>query len=203
MNQSIIKLAILSSMALLLGACQNETTPTREVSSTEATQEPAEMIDKKVEISEDTSFREMSEDEKKQAYAALDEIDLFTGEVGPTADMSQIQNIGSETDYSTLLTATNDRPAIIYLGFDDCPFCKVFSPKINHLASEYGVEIHYYNTHERGDDVTFANAMQVYNVDTVPHAFIVEGARPGKKINHESTMAEIEAFIAEFAEQTS
>lgn len=202
MNRTIIKLAILSSMTLLLGACQNEAASTSEASPTETTQESTEMIDKKVEISEDTAFREMNESEKAAAYAALDEIDLYTGETEATAAMSQIQNIESEADYSALLATTSDQPAIIYLGYDDCPFCKVFSPKINHLASEYGVEIYYYNTHERGDDATFANAVQVYNVDTVPHAFIVEDARPGSKINHESTMAEIEAFIAELAEQS-
>lgn len=203
MKHTFIKLLSLVSMSFLLGACQDTETATEKKASAPSTtesEESVELVDRKVEISEGTAFLQMDESEKASAYAELDEIDLFTGEVAPTSAMSNMINVDSEADYAQLLINTKDQPAIVYLGFDDCPFCKVFSPKLNQLASEFDLDIYYYNTHERDKDATFANAMQLYNVQTVPHAFIVENGEPGSKVNHESTMIEIEAFLAEFSE---
>lgn len=203
MTRTFFKLLSVASLTLFLGACQDTGAQNEEKSAATSaieSEEAVELVDRKVEIPEKTAFLNMDEAEKEAAYAELDEIDIYTGEVSPTASMSRMINVDSEADYVQLLTDTKDQPAIVYLGFDECPFCKVFSPKINQLASEFNVDIYYYNTHERDKDATFANAMQLYNVSTVPHAFIVENSRPQSKINHESSMAEIEAFFAEFVE---
>lgn len=202
MKKRLLKLVGLSSMLLLLAAC-NQSQTTEENSAAEETvaTESVELVDREVSFVEGTELLALESEEKAEAYAELDEVDIFSGEPENT-DYSQIKPIESEMAYAELLVSTNDTPAIVYLGFDECPFCKVFSPKINQLASELDVEIHYYNTHERGNDATFANAMQLYNVETVPHAFIVEHAKAGSKVNHESSMEEIEAFLLEYIDKT-
>lgn len=196
-----IKCLGLSSALLLLVACNQETS-TQEASSSEAvaSEESVELVDQAVNFDEGTQLLTMDETEKKERYSELDMIDIFTGETETADTYSQINNIETEKDYAELLVSTNEKPAIVYLGFNECPFCKVFTPKINQLASEMGIEIYYYNTKEHAEDATFASAMQLYNVETVPHAFIVENAKAGSKVNHESTMLEIEAFLQEYLE---
>lgn len=202
MKKRLVKLVGLSSMLFLLAACQQAQTSEDSNASNEAqTEETVELVDREVTFEEGTHLLDLDAEEKAAIYAELDEVDLYTGETEAQV-FSQLKPVESEKAYADLLVSTNERPAIIYLGFDECPFCKVFSPKINQLASELGVEIHYYNTKERGNDATFANAMQLYNVDTVPHAFIVDGVKVGSKVNHESSMEEIEAFLLEFIDKT-
>ena len=95
--------------------------------------------------------------------------------------------------------STADGAKIIYLGFDECPYCHAFSPKLNQLAKEKGVTVYYYNTRKHANDSNFESAMQVYGVNKVPNAFIVKGGKPGINVNHASKMAELEAFINEAA----
>lgn len=202
MKKRLIKLVGLSSVLLVLAACNQASTKEESVTSDEeSVAESVELVDREVTFEEGTQLLSLDAADKAVVYAELDEVDIFTGEPASSA-YSQLIPVESEQAYADLLISTNDQAAIVYLGFDECPFCKVFSPKINQLASELGVDIHYYNTTERGNDATFANAMQLYNVDTVPHAFIVENVKAGSKINHESSMEEIEAFLLEYVDKT-
>lgn len=195
-------------MLLVLAAC-NQTQSSDEsnnsqdsTTKTTETTESVELVEKEVNFEEGTRLLNLETDEKTAAYAELDAINIYTGETQAADAYSHITKIESEQAYAELLVSTNEAPVIVYLGYNECPFCKVFTPKINQLASELDVEIHYYNTNERGNDATFSNAMQLYNVETVPHAFIVENAKAGSLVNHESSMEEIEAFLLEYVEKT-
>lgn len=202
MKKALVKLVGLSSVLVVLTACNQSQMNEESVSSEETgAVESVELVEREVTFEDGTQLLSLDEEEKAAVYAELDEVAIYTGETD-TAAYSQLKPVESETAYAELLVSTNNTPAIVYLGFDECPFCKVFSPKINQLASELGVEIHYYNTKERGNDATFADAMQLYNVDTVPHAFIVEDVKVASKVNHESSMEEIEAFLLEFVDKT-
>lgn len=202
MKKALVKLVGLSSVLVVLTACNQSQMNEESVSSEETgAVESVELVEREVAFEDGTQLLSLDEEEKAAVYAELDEVAIYTGETD-TAAYSQLKPVESETAYAELLVSTNNTPAIVYLGFDECPFCKVFSPKINQLASELGVEIHYYNTKERGNDATFADAMQLYNVDTVPHAFIVEDVKVASKVNHESSMEEIEAFLLEFVDKT-
>lgn len=202
MKKYLLKLVGLSSLLLFLVAC-NQSDPAQESVATEdvIATESVELVDQEVSFEDETQLLSLDEGEKAAAYAELDKVDIYTGETDSSL-YTQFKTVDSEQAYAELLVSTNETPVIVYLGFDECPFCKVFSPKINQLASEMGVEIQYYNTKERGNDATFVNAMQLYNVETVPHAFIVDGAKAGSKVNHESSMEEIEAFLLEFINKT-
>ncbi|MGO4928580.1 TlpA family protein disulfide reductase [Fundicoccus sp. Sow4_D5] len=202
MKKALVKLVGLSSVLVVLTACNQSQMNEESVSSEETgAVESVELVEREVTFEDGTQLLSLDEEEKAAVYAELDEVAIYTGETD-TAAYSQLKPVESETAYAELMVSTNNTPAIVYLGFDECPFCKVFSPKINQLASELGVEIHYYNTKERGNDATFADAMQLYNVDTVPHAFIVEDVKVASKVNHESSMEEIEAFLLEFVDKT-
>lgn len=202
MKKHLLKIVGLSSMLLVLAACNQSDTAKESVTSEDViATESVELVDQEVTFENDTQLLNLDEEAKAAAYAELDNVEIYTGETDSSL-YTQFKTVDSEQAYAELLVSTNKTPVIVYLGFDECPFCKVFSPKINQLASEMDVEIQYYNTKERGNDATFANAMQLYNVETVPHAFIVDGAKAGSKVNHESSMEEIEAFLLEFVNKT-
>lgn len=205
MKSKWIKLISMTAMLLVLVACDQTPASDENVNSQDTTAESTEsveLVEKEVTFEEGTLLLNLEADEKAEAYAELDAIDIYTGETQAADAYSHITKIESEQAYAELLVSTNKAPVIVYLGYNECPFCKVFSPKINQLASELDVEIHYYNTTERGNDATFSNAMRLYNVETVPHAFIVDKAKAGSFVNHESSMEEIEAFLLEYVEKT-
>ncbi|WP_454927291.1 thioredoxin family protein [Abiotrophia defectiva] len=196
-KQHLIKLGLLGLASLSLAACNlgqggnNSSNNTTNATVTE--------VDKKVEISDNTNIAGMSESEKASFYSSLDQITLDTSEGLKPGEYSNIKEIITEQEYNDLILSTTDGPKIVYLGFDECPYCHAFSPKINQLAKEKGVTVYYYNTRKHANDSNFQSAMQVYGVNKVPNAFIVKSGKPGTNVNHSSKMADLEAFINEAA----
>lgn len=137
---------------------------------------------------------EESPSEKKATYESLDQIRHTDGSLADQMSFSQIQAITSEEELAQLMKASDQEPFILYLGFDECPYCKVFSPKINQLASELDVTLHYYNTHTF-DATALADKL---GIETVPHAFIIKDGKPVEFVNQNSDMQELEDFLRDF-----
>lgn len=193
-------LLLLTSMVLLTG-CQflshseNQSIDTRITQTVEG-----DRVDQEVVIPEDTAFLTMSEEEKVAAYAALDKIALYSSDTKSPISFSMIEELTSEVAYTDFILSTQNQAKVIYLGFDECPYCKAFTPKINQLAKETETPIYYYNTRRRATDSNFETAMNMYKVETVPHAFIVKNGQVVSKINHDSSMDAIEAFFKKVKE---
>ncbi|MBK0347608.1 thioredoxin family protein [Aerococcaceae bacterium zg-ZJ1578] len=157
-------------------------------------------LDKEVVIPEDTQFKTMAQAEKDKLYAELDKIEKHSEGTKSPISYANVEEITSDAAYTDFILGTQNEVGIIYLGFDECPYCKAFTPKLSHLAKEYGVKVHYYNTRKRSDDASYQSIIGTYNVETVPHAFIVKNGEVVDKINHEHTMNAIEAFVKKVAE---
>ncbi|MBD3949229.1 thioredoxin family protein [Tuanshanicoccus lijuaniae] len=157
-------------------------------------------LDKAVSIPEDTQFKTMDKAEKEKLYAELDKIEKFSQDTKSPISYSNIEEITSDAEYTDFILNSQKNASIIYLGFDECPYCKAFTPKLSHLAKEYGVKVYYYNTRKRDNDANFKSIVSMYNVETVPHAFIVKNGDVVNKINHEHSMTAIEAFVKKVAD---
>lgn len=161
-------------------------------------QEAANEIDQVVKIDPNTKFLQMSPEEKAEAYKKLDQIELTSQEIEPEPEYSQVRLIKSEKDYQALINQSKEKPVVIYLGFNECPYCRAFLPKFNHLAGEMNIDIHYYNTTDRKKDSNFSQVVDFFKVQTVPHAFIVHQGKIVNKINNQNSMEEIEKFLLAF-----
>lgn len=193
-------LLLLSSLVLLTG-CQFLSSSNNSSIDTRITQTvEGERLDQEVIIPEDTSFLTMSQEEKEAAYTTLDKIALYSSDTKSPISFSMVQELSSEVAYTDFILSTQSQAKVIYLGFDECPYCKAFTPKINQLAEETETPIYYYNTRKRANDSNFETAMAMYNVETVPHAFIVKNGQVVSKINHDSSMDAIEAFFEKVKE---
>lgn len=159
-----------------------------------------ERLDAEVVIAEDINFGEMPQDQKEKIYAELDKIEMYKAGTKSPISYANISELKSDEDYMDFILDSQKEAKIIYLGFDECPYCKAFSPKISQFAKEQNVTVYYYNTRKRANDANFQTAMTTYNVETVPHAFIVKNGKVVEKINHNNTMASIEAFVNKVVE---
>lgn len=186
------KLLLLFSVIFIFSACN--TRPKSSDFEYEALLD-SERIDKPVDIAENIKFKAMSGQAKAEVYKSLDEIGTSSKMTKLPEEYSHIQEIDSEHTYLELLESSQEQAVIVYLGFDECPWCKAFSPKLNQLASEFDIPVYYYNTQVRNQDESFTKAMEIYDVDTVPYAFIVDKHEAKERINHHSSMEQIEEFI--------
>lgn len=157
------------------------------------------VVDGIIKFDESTHLTDLAEADKKAAYESLDNIHKSTTDTTSPLSYSNVKEIETDKQYLDLILTTTKQPAVVYLGFDECPFCRVFLPKINQLAKEKGVTLNYYNVRKHANDHNFKDVMEVYNVKSVPQAFIVKAGKPIKNVNYDSTMEEIEAFITEAA----
>ena len=162
------------------------------------TEESQNNSDQVVEIDPETKFLEMTAEDKAKAYEKLDQIELTSQEIKPVPKYSQVKAIHSAEEYQRLIDQSKEKPFIIYLGFDECPYCRAFLPKLNHLAQEFDLDIHYYNTTDREKDENFADVVNFFKVQTVPHTFIIQKGKVIDQINNNNTMKEIEAFLISF-----
>ncbi|SEQ47308.1 bacteriocin transport accessory protein, putative [Ignavigranum ruoffiae] len=158
----------------------------------------AEDIDKIVEIDDKLKFKDMDKNEKEKLYKEYDKITSSSKDKRIATDYSQVKEIESENDYNQLIEKSKKEPVIIYLGFNECPFCKSFIPKLNHLANEYDVELNYYNTNKRIDDSNYLDVIKFFDIETVPHAFVIKDEKIITKLNEESTMNDMETFLVDF-----
>ncbi|HBY89062.1 MAG: thioredoxin family protein [Ruoffia tabacinasalis] len=160
-----------------------------------------ERINAPVTIPGDTSLLTMNEDAKGMIYDSLDKIGTFAEGTQSPVDYSQIEAVQTEADYIEFLQETSDQAKLLYIGFDECPWCKALSPKINQIASELNVPIYYYNTRLHEHDATFQGAMQTFGVETVPYVFVMEDGEAKERISHESSMEQIEQFFTLYTEE--
>ncbi|MBG9978438.1 thioredoxin family protein [Ruoffia tabacinasalis] len=154
-----------------------------------------------VTIPEDTTFLTMNEDAKGMIYESLYKIGTYAEGTQSPVDYSQIEAVQAEADYIEFLQMTSEQASLLYIGFDECPWCKAFSPKINQIASELNVPIYYYNTRAHEQDATFQGAMQTFGVETVPYVLVMEDGEAKERISHESSMEQIEQFFTLYTEE--
>lgn len=159
-----------------------------------------DLIDGEVIIDDNLQFLAMEPAEKAARYAEYDHINKNTLTEVAALDFSQVEEVASEEEYNELMEKSMDEAVVLYLGFDECPYCRAFIPKLNHLAKELDVTLHYYNTNRRADDRNFNDVIQSLNIETVPHAFILQQGEIKARINHQNTMQEMENFLREVVE---
>lgn len=186
-------------MFLLLGGCTRQTELTEEEAEYMALVD-LERVNQTVSIPEDTMFLTMDAEEKQSIYEELDKIGTYEDSPKATPEYSNLELIQTEQEYHDIVARTAAEPAILYLGFEDCPWCKAFNPKINHFAREAGITIYYYDTDLRENDESFDNVIDSYEVNTVPFAFIVDDGTVKERINHHSSMQQIENFVTLYKE---
>lgn len=150
--------------------------------------------DGEVVFESDFRFENLTEEEKKAKFAEYDMIETFSKSTKSPISYSNIEELASQEAYTDFILSTMKETKIIYLGFNECPACKAFSPKLNQFAKEKGVQV-YYNTRSRSEDQDYEHVITSYQVDTVPHAFIMVKGKPVAKVNHASSMAALEAFV--------
>ena len=191
-KKKLVKLSLVSLLSGMLLATQSPVNISAETSSESE-------VDSIVSIPEDASWLQLPQNEKEAIYSELDKIDLSTKDTTSPMSYSNVKEVKTQQDYTDLILSTTKKKVIVYLGFDECPYCKVFLPKLNQLAKEKDVTIYYYNVRKHRNDSNFQSAMEVYQVDAVPNAFIVKQGKPIKNVNYDSKMTDIEAFVEEAA----
>lgn len=159
-----------------------------------------ERQDTEVAFADDVQLLNLSDSEKATLYADYDAIEKYSAGTKSPIAYSQVTELDSDQAYTDFILSTQKEAKIIYLGFDECPYCKAFTPKLNQLAKELDLPVYYYNTRRRENDLNYQSAMATYNVQTVPHAFIMKNGKVQAKVNHLSSMSAIEAFVKKTAE---
>ena len=147
-----------------------------------------------LEIDPDTTFLTMDPDQKAAAYQAIDKVNQTNGQAPGAGDYPQIAVIKTETDFQDQMTQSDREPFILYLGFDQCPYCQAFSPKISHLAKELDVPIYYYNS----QDHDISDLAKEWKLETVPQALIIQNGQMKARLDHLSKMQDIENFLYQY-----
>lgn len=58
--------------------------------------------------------------------------------------------------------------AVVFVGRESCPYCRLFIPKLAELAVTKNVNIHYLNSEDQADAEGISAFRQKYQVPTVP-----------------------------------
>lgn len=190
------KLVIASMLSLtLLSGCQLMSGKTGDLDAVISQVVEGDRIDAPVEIADDVVFKTMDEKEKAEMFAELDKIEKHGAGTKSPISYSNVKELTSDEDYLNFVLDSNKAAQIIYLGFDECPYCKTFTPKLNQFAKENDLTIYYYNTRKRANDPNYESTVANFKIETVPHAFIMHKGKLVGKINDSSSMAAIEAFV--------
>lgn len=147
-----------------------------------------------LEIDPDTAFLAMDPDQKAAAYQAIDQINQTDGQAPGAEDYPQIKVIKTERDFQDRMTQSDRDPFILYLGFDQCPYCQAFTPKISHLAKELDETVYYYNS----QDHDISDLAQEWKLETVPQALIIQDGQMKGRLDHLSKMQDIENFLYQY-----
>lgn len=195
------RLWLLGILSLLLIACQAPA-PSDQVTETTGYQALAnvEREDGRLQASENLAIQTLEAADKTQLYTEWDNIVVDSQGTTKPSDYSHIQELESEAAYQKWLALTQDTAGIIYFGFDECPACRAFTPKVQVFAQSFDEPLAYYNTQRRSEDANFLELMEFYGVTTVPHAFAVQEGDILAEINHNSSMAQIESFFLKLQE---
>ncbi|MBG9982437.1 thioredoxin family protein [Aerococcaceae bacterium DSM 111020] len=144
---------------------------------------------------ENFNFADLTDNNRSEVYRELDAVTQLSGSMPETTTYSQIESFHQFKQLNQLFEESNEMPIVIYFGYDTCPYCKAFVPKINQLAKENDVTIHYYNTDKYLNDPDFNKIVGPFKIKTVPHAFLIEEKEIIEVVNEKSRMEEIEVFI--------
>ncbi|MCR8969818.1 thioredoxin family protein [Facklamia sp. 7083-14-GEN3] len=137
---------------------------------------------------------------KEKVYKDLDQIVKYTGKttINPLK-MSNLSKIAKQSDYEAIIEDSKQNKQLIYVGFDVCPFCRVFLPKLNQLAKEMNLDYHYYNINERVEDDNFLDVVDnFFKISTVPQLLIVNDGKVDSKLENTDSMADLEKFLLQF-----
>lgn len=144
---------------------------------------------------EDYKIQDLPENDKDEMYQTLDEIQQIQADMPGITEYAQIEPFDDYESFIQLMENSKQEPQVVYFGYNACPFCKAFTPKISQLAKEFDVSIHYYNTDENMGSEDFLKIVAPFSLQTVPHAFLIEDEQVIDVLNDKSTMEEIESFI--------
>ncbi|MGX7107323.1 thioredoxin family protein [Hutsoniella sourekii] len=161
--------------------------------------QPGELNDSLVNIPSTLNWKDLSDEEKKSLSQELDKIHLSSEDHTNPTSYSQVKAISSREEYIKLSLDSANQDKLLYFGFDDCPYCKAFLPKLNLLAAAYDLPIYYYDVHLFGDPQSQEEIMTTYDIETVPYAFKISNGKPETSVHHLSSMAEIEDFVSDIA----
>ncbi|MBG9987454.1 thioredoxin family protein [Aerococcaceae bacterium DSM 111176] len=144
---------------------------------------------------EEYKIQELSSNDKEDMYQSLDVIQKIETEMPGITEYAQIEPFDDYESFIQLMENSKEEPQVVYFGYDACPFCKAFTPKISQLAKEFDVTINHYNTDENMGSEDFLKIVAPFSLQTVPHAFLIEDEQVIDILNDKSTMEEIETFI--------
>ncbi|MGF3142595.1 thioredoxin family protein [Facklamia sp. P13064] len=197
------KLFLLMSVCFLLTACQlndskidkQENSITNQKSKIEKSDYIGE--DGQVSFKEDLILLNLDKETKEKVYKELDKIEKYAGEVSiAPLKMSNLSKIEGQTAYEAVIEDSKNEAKLIYVGFDSCPYCRVFLPKLNQLAKEMNLNYHYYNTDERMEDDNFRDIVDnFFEISTVPQLLIVKDGKVDSKLENSNSMADLEKFL--------
>lgn len=157
--------------------------------------------DQLISFRDDFKIADLDESDKDALYEKLDKVKKDSKNYRDTVNYSQITEFEEDQDYINFLMETNNGAKVIYLGYETSEFCQAFVPKINQLAKEYDLDIHYYNVLRFEGGQSYDLVKELYNVETVPYAFIVKDNEVVDSINADSSMSEIEEFMKKASEE--
>lgn len=178
---------------------------TSEATTTEATETPAVAPVGSEEAGSDEVSEEATEETNDES---IDE--SSSGEAGANGDETQLapipersQQIIMEDDkaFDKLLEDSKEKTQILYVGFEECPFCKEFVHKLNTATEKAQVKFHYYNTDYRGQDANFGKVIgEFLQISTVPHAFLIKDGKVVEKLTSDAKETDFEAFVKKATE---
>ena len=139
----------------------------------------------------------MSAEEKETLYAQYDQV-LTSDQSKPIASYDFMTPLKDKTHFDQVVEEA-DNSTLIYFGFDECPYCRAFTPKLNVLESLYPEDIYFINTNEwhQNHPEDMDDIKEKYALETVP--FLIRVDNEGnilKAANAGSSMEDIEDVLS-------
>lgn len=98
---------------------------------------------------------------------------------------------------------TESKPGILYFGFNECKYCKAFSPKIAKLGIELDVPIYYFNVRKNANSPIMTLNAVLFDFEYVPFVKAVNVVgMEDLSLDSNSSMVEIEQFLTKFKDLT-
>lgn len=92
-----------------------------------------------------------------------------------------------------------DEKIILYVGYKECPYCRIFAPKLLEASSDTNAEIFYLDTTTIGESPDEEEFIEELALETVPALFVIENGKKVKTFEFESsaevTVQEMAKFL--------
>lgn len=134
---------------------------------------------------------------KKETYQQFDQRQTIEGPVKSTVDYDFIEPLDNLKE---LETAYQNQAIYLYLGFQDCPYCKALVPKLDTIGEWVGQPTIYYidiKKWTRLNPEDYEKLQARYPFEQVPQVFHLQ-KKSGKiqsQIDATATAQEIEDFL--------